>query len=31
VGPITRQLQQLYFAVCKGENEKYAEWLTPVL
>ena len=30
VGPITKQLQQLYFAACKGEDDSYAQWLTPV-
>ncbi len=27
-GPITKQLQQLYFDVIRGKNEKYAGWLT---
>jgi branched-chain amino acid aminotransferase len=30
-GPVTRKLQDLYFAACKGENERYAGWLTPVV
>ncbi|MFN2581955.1 MAG: branched-chain amino acid transaminase [Candidatus Dormibacteria bacterium] len=30
-GPITRKLQQLYFAACKGEDDRYARWLTPVV
>jgi branched-chain amino acid aminotransferase len=30
VGPITKRLQELYFAVCKGEDDRYARWLTPV-
>jgi len=29
-GPITRKLQELYFAACKGEDDRYAGWLTPV-
>ncbi len=28
-GKITKQLQQLYFDVIRGKNEKYASWLTP--
>ena len=27
-GPITKQLQQLYFDAIRGKNEKYAAWLT---
>lgn len=30
VGPITAKLQKLYFDVIKGNNPKYAHWLTPV-
>jgi branched-chain amino acid aminotransferase len=30
VGPITTQLQHLYFDVVKGRNPKYLDWLTPV-
>jgi branched-chain amino acid aminotransferase len=30
-GPVTQQLQQLYFSACKGDNERYADWLTPVV
>jgi branched-chain amino acid aminotransferase len=30
-GRVTRQLQDLYFGVCKGENDRYAHWLTPVI
>ena len=26
-GPITQTLQQKYFAIVKGEDEKYADWL----
>ena len=29
-GPVTRKLQELYFRACKGEDERHAEWLTPV-
>jgi branched-chain amino acid aminotransferase len=31
VGPITKRLQELYFAACKGEDDRYAGWLTPVV
>lgn len=30
VGPIVKQLQELFFAIVRGKNEKYMEWLTPV-
>ena len=30
IGPVTRQLQQLYFDVIKGNNPKYLNWCTPV-
>ena len=30
VGPITTQLQNMYFDVVKGRNPKYFDWLTPV-
>lgn len=29
-GPITRQLQQAYFAAVRGEDPQYGDWLTPV-
>ena len=29
-GDVTRRLQQLYFDVIRGKNEKYAHWVTPV-
>jgi branched-chain amino acid aminotransferase len=29
-GPITKELQGAFFAATKGENEKYADWLTYV-
>ncbi|MFA5839352.1 MAG: branched-chain amino acid transaminase [Candidatus Margulisiibacteriota bacterium] len=30
VGPIAKQLQELYFRAVRGENPKYKKWLTPV-
>ncbi|MFZ1756951.1 MAG: branched-chain amino acid transaminase [Caldilineaceae bacterium] len=30
VGPLVKQLQTLFFAIVRGQNEKYREWLTPV-
>lgn len=30
MGPITSQLQDMYFSIVKGENSQYMEWLTPV-
>ncbi|WP_457679890.1 branched-chain amino acid transaminase [Thermovibrio sp.] len=30
IGPITRELQRVYFKAVKGEIEKYKGWLTPV-
>lgn len=30
MGPITRQLRDLYFSIVRGQNEKYASWLVPV-
>jgi branched-chain amino acid aminotransferase len=29
-GEVTRKLQQLFFDVIRGKNEKYGRWLTPV-
>ena len=29
-GPITKQLQDLYFGIVRGKNAKYNHWLTPV-
>jgi branched-chain amino acid aminotransferase len=29
-GPITRQIQELYFQTVRGKNERYAHWVTPV-
>jgi branched-chain amino acid aminotransferase len=30
VGPITKQLQTIYFKATRGDNPKYLEWVTPV-
>jgi branched-chain amino acid aminotransferase len=30
-GAVTRGLQDLYFGVCKGEDDRYANWLTPIV
>ncbi len=30
IGKVTKRLQEVYFSIVKGENEKYAHWLTPV-
>jgi branched-chain amino acid aminotransferase len=30
VGPVTRKLQEIYFRVVRGQEPKYAEWLSPV-
>lgn len=29
-GPVTRHLQDLYFRACKGDDDRYASWLTSV-
>jgi len=29
-GPVTRRIQELYFAVARGEKPAYRQWLTPV-
>ena len=29
-GPMTMRLQELYLSACRGENEKYKDWVTPV-
>jgi branched-chain amino acid aminotransferase len=29
-GPLTMKLQELYLSACRGENEKYKDWVTPV-
>ena len=28
---VTRKLQDLYFGACKGEDDRYASWLTPIV
>ena len=30
IGPITRQLSDLFFDCIRGKNEKYRHWCTPV-
>jgi len=30
VGPVTQKLQKLYDAIVHGEDDRYADWLTPV-
>jgi branched-chain amino acid aminotransferase len=30
-GKVTRQLQDLYFAACRGEDERHSDWLTPIV
>jgi branched-chain amino acid aminotransferase len=30
IGPITRKIQDIYFAAVRGEIPKYTKWLTPV-
>jgi len=30
LGPITRQIQDLYFRTVRGKNPRYAHWVTPV-
>ena len=29
-GLFTMKLQELYLAACRGENDKYRDWVTPV-
>lgn len=29
-GPITKKLQDIYFAAARGDNPKYSSWVTPV-
>ena len=31
VGPVTKRLQELYFAAVKGDNKTYSDWCTPVV
>ncbi len=30
LGPITRQIQEIYFQIVRGMNSRYKKWLTPV-
>ncbi|HLZ10051.1 MAG TPA: aminotransferase class IV, partial [Chloroflexota bacterium] len=30
IGPLTRKLQNIFFDVVHGRNERYAQWCTPV-
>jgi branched-chain amino acid aminotransferase len=30
MGPITKQVQDLYFDIVRGRNDKFSHWLTPV-
>jgi branched-chain amino acid aminotransferase len=30
-GDVTRKLQDLYFAACKGEDDRFSSWLTPIV
>jgi branched-chain amino acid aminotransferase len=30
VGPVTRRLQEIYFAAVRGEDNRFGDWLTPV-
>ncbi len=29
-GPLTRKIREYYISMCRGENQKYKHWLTPV-
>jgi branched-chain amino acid aminotransferase len=29
-GPFSMKLQEVYLSACRGENEKYRSWVTPV-
>ena len=31
IGPVTKQLQTLFFDCLRGRNAKYAHWVTPVV
>ena len=31
MGPITRQLQEMYFEIVRGKNPKYLHWCTPAI
>lgn len=30
LGPMTAKIKDLYISICRGENQKYMKWLTPV-
>jgi branched-chain amino acid aminotransferase len=30
VGPIVKRMQEIYFNIARGGNDKYSAWLTPV-
>jgi branched-chain amino acid aminotransferase len=30
-GEVTRKLQDRYFAACKGDDDRHADWLTPIV
>lgn len=30
IGPLTKQIQELYFSIVRGNHPKYIHWLTPV-
>jgi branched-chain amino acid aminotransferase len=30
IGPVTKKMQDTFFAIVRGENPKYTSWLTPV-
>jgi branched-chain amino acid aminotransferase len=30
-GDVTRKLQDLYFGACKGEDDRFSSWLTPIV
>ena len=30
LGPVVKELRELYFSIVRGENEKYMHWCTPV-
>lgn len=30
IGPVTKEIQKIYFSAVRGENKKYLDWVTPV-
>ncbi|RUM41772.1 MAG: branched chain amino acid aminotransferase, partial [Desulfurobacterium sp.] len=30
IGKVTKRLQEVYFSIVKGENDKYSHWLIPI-